>query len=100
MALGGSRGCGGAFLLEVCQQIVRWEASYKAKPFPKKFEIWWGPKFYKMSKKTWGGPPRTSKNKINLGWGTFPKNKFGVVGGDLLEKQIWGGGGGGDGRAL
>ena len=35
MALGGSRGCGGAFLLEVCQQIVRWEASYKAKPFPK-----------------------------------------------------------------
>ena len=34
IALGGSRGCGRAFLLEACQQIVRWEASFKAKPFP------------------------------------------------------------------
>ena len=33
------------FLLQVCQQFVRWGASYKAKPFPKKFEIWPGPKF-------------------------------------------------------
>ena len=36
---GGSRGCGGYFLLEVCQQIVRWEASYKATPFSKKFKF-------------------------------------------------------------
>ena len=71
MALGGSRGGGGAFLLEVCQQIVRWEASYKATPFPQKLEIWPGPKFHKMCQMAWGGPPRAPKEYF-IFWGPGP----------------------------
>ena len=97
MALGGAPGCGGGFLLEVCQQFVRWEASYKAKPFPKKFESWAGPKIYKMCQMAWGGPPARPKTYFKiLGLGpNFGPCFFGWVGHSLLAhcgagKVPWG----------
>ena len=64
-------------MLEVCQQIVRWEASYKARPFPKKLKKIAGAHFFKMSKVTWGGP-RAPPTKITKSFGPGPK--FGPMG--------------------
>ena len=51
------------FSTGVSPPVVRWEVSYEAKSFQKKFEIWSGPKFRKMSQIGQGGPPRHPKNQ-------------------------------------
>ena len=66
-------------MLEVCQQIVRWVVSYKASPFSKKLEIRPEPRFHKMFKKTWGGPPRTPRSIFKFGPGPIFGPMFWVL---------------------
>ena len=49
------------FFTGVSPSMVRWEVSYEGKSFPKKLEIWSGPKFRKMFQIGQGGPPRNPK---------------------------------------
>ena len=54
------------------------EASCKPTPSAQKLQFLLDPTFWKMSGMSQGGPPRVSKHKTHLGWGTFLKHTVGV----------------------